>query len=233
MLNKDLRPFLTNKLSSLDNLSYELNVGNTESYRDGTISFLLATDTERISAGKLNVNDVTRCLSIYSVSLQAIVYDQASQSILQIIPFAGEVNHLDPLIDNDCKKRNHDLDTLRILMFYLSLDKSREEQLDLLKAPFDERVNQLLKESNDENSLGIPNNLLGEFLAYVKKLNPKTIRNTNYYIGISDITLSELSENQLAGFTELSEHIYYSDFFGLFYPMITRECPQYSATFPK
>ncbi|SVE23984.1 uncharacterized protein METZ01_LOCUS476838, partial [marine metagenome] len=94
MLNKDLRPFLTNKLSSLDNLSYELNVGNTESYRDGTISFLLATDTERISAGKLNVNDVTRCLSIYSVSLQAIVYDQASQSILQIIPFAGEVNHL-------------------------------------------------------------------------------------------------------------------------------------------
>ena len=92
-LNKDLRPFLTKKLSSLDNLSVDLNTGNSERSDDGTISFLLATDTERISAGKLNVNNEIRCLSIYTISLQAIVYDQKSQSILQIIPFAGEVNH--------------------------------------------------------------------------------------------------------------------------------------------
>ena len=131
ILNEDLRPFITKKLSSLNNLSFVLNVENTESYRDGTISFLLATDTERISAGKLNVNNEIRCLSIYSISLQAFVYDQASQSILQIFPFSGEVNHLDPLIENDCKKRNHDLDTLRILMFYLSIDKSRVEQMKL------------------------------------------------------------------------------------------------------
>ncbi len=214
LLNKDLRPFLTKKLSSLDNLSYDLNIGNTETYRDGTISFLLATDTERISAGKLNVNNETRCLSIYSISLQAIVYDQASQSILQIIPFAGEVNHLDPLIGNDCKKRNHDLDTLRILMFYLSIDKSRVEQLELLQIPFKERVNQLLRESNEKNTLGKPNNLFGEFLVYLQKLDPKTIRNTNYYIGISDITLSELSEGQLSGFKEFPENRYYSDLAG-------------------
>ena len=213
-LNKDLRPFLTKKLSSLDNLSVDLNTGNSERSDDGTISFLLGTDTERISAGKLNVNNEIRCLSIYTISLQAIVYDQKSQSILQIIPFAGEVNHLDPLEGNDCKKRNHDLDSLRILMFYLSIDKSRAEQLELLQIPFEERVNQLLKESNDQNTLETPNNLFGDFLSYVKEFDTKTFRNTNFYIGISDISLSELSQNQLGGSTELSENIYYSDFFG-------------------
>ena len=213
-LNKDLRPFLTKKLSLLDNLVYELNVQNTETYRDGTVSFLLATDTERISSGKLNVNNETRCLSIYSISLQAIVYDQASQTILQIIPFAGEVNHLDPIVDNDCKKRNQDLDTLRILMFYLSIDKSRAEQLELLKIPFQERVTQLLRESDDKSSLENQNNLLGEFLTSVRKLELNSIRNTNYYIGISDISLSELSGNQLSGNTDLSENRYFSDLSG-------------------
>jgi len=213
-LNKSLRPFLRRELLSLNNLNYELNLAESETYRDGTISFLLATDTERISSGKLIVNDVTKCLSIYSLSLQAIVYDQASQSILQITPFAGEVNHLDPLIDNDCKKRNNELDTLRVLLFYLSLDKTRTEQLDLLKIPFEEQVNLLLRESNDKNSLKMPNNLFGEFITSVKKLDLQAIKNTNYYIGISDVSLSELAQNQLSGNTELLENRYYADFFG-------------------
>ena len=213
-LNKSLRPFLRRELLSLNNLNYELNLAESETYRDGTISFLLATDTERISSGKLIVNDVTKCLSIYSLSLQAIVYDQASQSILQITPFAGEVNHLDPLIDNDCKNRNNELDTLRVLLFYLSLDKTRTEQLDLLKIPFEEQVNLLLRESNDKNSLKMPNNLFGEFITSVKKLDLQAIKNTNYYIGISDVSLSELAQNQLSGNTELLENRYYADFFG-------------------
>jgi hypothetical protein len=214
ILNEDLRPFITKKLSSLNNLSFVLNVENAESYRDGTISFLLATDTERISAGKLNVNNEIRCLSIYSISLQAFVYDQASQSILQIFPFSGEVNHLDPLIENDCKKRNHDLDTLRILMFYLSIDKSRVEQMELLKMPFEQRVSQLLNESNKKNSLQVPNNLFGEFMASIERLDPNAIRDTNFIVGISEISLSDLSVNQLSGFTEFSENKYFSDIFG-------------------
>ena len=208
---------LTPNLKTLSpNLNYELSLGGRDTFRDGSLSLVLALESENINSVDFVVGDNLKCLTTYSLSLQSILYSPADQSILNIEPFFKRRMYLSNKDNNvSCKEINPQLHLLRFLSFYLGIDLPPEKEQVLIKLNSEEMINTVIASSNSNELVTQANTLLGEFFASLKLLDLNAIKNTNYYVGISEVSFEELADNQLKGVEDgLQENNYYSDFFG-------------------
>ena len=77
-------------------------------------------------------------------------------------------------------------------------------------------IDVVLASSNSGQLLTRQNTLLGEFFSSLGLLDINSIKNTNYYVGISEVSFKELADKQLKGAEDgFEENNYYADFLGL------------------
>lgn len=206
----------TNLRALSPNLNYELTLGGRDTYRDGSLSLVLALESENINSVDFVVGENLKCLTTYSLSLQSILYSPADQSILSIEPFFKRRMYLsDKSKNTSCKDINPQLHLLRFLSFYLGIDLPPDQERELLLLNSKEMIDVVLASSNSDQLLTRQNTLLGEFFSSLGLLDINSIKNTNYYVGISEVSFKELADKQLKGAEDgFEENNYYADFFG-------------------
>jgi hypothetical protein len=117
--------------------------------------------------------------------------------------------------DMSCKDMDPKLHLLRFLSFYLDKDYSNDEEAVLLGLSEGEMLERVLEESEIELLVSNESSLLGEFFLSLNALDLDAIKNSNFYVGISEVSFEELADKQLSGADEgFTENNYYSDFFG-------------------
>lgn len=208
---------LANNLRALaPNLSYEFTLGGRDTYRDGSLSLVLALESENINSVDFVVGENLKCLTTYSLSLQSILYSPADQSILSIEPFFKRRMYLSDKSKNiSCKDVSPQLHLLRFLSFYLGIDLSPDKEQELLLLNTKDMIDVILASSNSDELFTQQNTLLGEFFTSLGLIDINLIKNTNYYVGISEVSFQELADKQLKGVEEgFEENNYYADFYG-------------------
>lgn len=205
-----------NLKSMSEGLPYAITFGGRDSYRDGSLSQILALESENVNSIDFVVGEEIKCLTTYSLSLQSILYSPSDQSILKIDPFFKRRMYLsDKQSDMSCKDMDPKLHLLRFLSFYLDKDYSNDEEAVLLGLSEGEMLERVLEESEIELLVSNESSLLGEFFLSLNALDLDAIKNSNFYVGISEVSFEELADKQLSGADEgFTENNYYSDFFG-------------------
>ena len=77
-----------------------LSLSVSESFKDGTLSLIIAADSERVASIFFN----NKCLHTYSVGAQVIVFSTKDQSILSIQPHTARKIYTDEPMEGSCKK---------------------------------------------------------------------------------------------------------------------------------
>ena len=191
-----LRKLVTNKLKELDNLTYNLNITPSGSFRDGSLAMLLAIDSESITKLNKRVVNTDKCFNSYYISMQLIIFDPSNSSILQIIPFNMRRPYLD---DNTCSS-NAKLDLFRFAQFILNLDiYDKNEQQSYLNKSDNKMIESLIKLSEENDSFLNPDSYFNPILSSISRLNLEAIKNTNFYVGVSQVVFTRTSLDQLSG----------------------------------
>ncbi len=202
-----LRKLFTNKLKELDSSSFNLNINPSGSFKDGSLAMLLAVDSELNSKSNIKVLKKSNCLNSYYLSMQLIIFDPASSSILKIIPFNLRRPYLD---DNACRSNSKE-DLFRLSQLILNLDiDNKDDQQAYLKMSNDQMIESLIKASEQKNSFLNPSSLFGPIMSSIKQLNLQAIQNTNFYVGVSEVVYTRTSFEQLSGKQNFSLNDYFS-----------------------
>ena len=161
-----LRKLVTNKLKELESSSFNLNINPSGSFKDGSLAMLLAVDSELNSKLNKKVLQQSKCLNSYYLSMQLIIFDPSSSSILQIIPF----NLRRPYLDDNACRSNSKQDLFRLSQLILNLDiYDKNEQQAYLKMSDDKMIESLIQSSEQNNSFLNPGSFFGPIMSSIKQ----------------------------------------------------------------
>lgn len=211
-LESSLRGLVYEHLSNNKSLNPELQLGVSETFKDGSYSIIVALDNESISSIYLNrIGSDNKCQRTFSLSTQTIVFNTKEQQIVSIKPNAARRLHFDDPRDGSCDYRNKKLELLRFAEMFYGVEIQKKDYELYLSKNEDEIIEMIKNESVDSDlyigSKSVLTNVINEILS--ADLN--ALSNTNFFVGVDDVVLSEFVSDQMSGKKDTSENYYFTD----------------------
>ena len=211
-LESSLRGLVYEHLSNNKSLNPELKLGVSETFKDGSYSIIVALDNESISSIYLNrIGSDDKCQRTFSLSTQTIVFNTKEQQIVSIKPNAARRLHFDDPRDGNCDYRNKKLELLRFAEMFYGVEIQKKDYELYLSKNEDEIIEMIKNESVDSDlyigSKSVLTNVINEILS--ADLN--ALSNTNFFVGVDDVVLSEFVSDQMSGKKDTSENYYFTD----------------------
>ena len=211
-LESSLRGLVYEHLSNNKSLNSDLQLGVSETFRDGSYSIIVALDNESISSIYLNrIGSDDKCQRTFSLSTQTIVFNTKEQQIVSIKPNAARRLHFDDPRDGSCDYRNKKLELLRFAEMFYGVEIQKKDYESYLSKSEDEIIEMIKNESVDSDlyigSKSVLTNVINEILS--ADLN--ALSNTNFFVGVDDVVLSEFVSDQMSGKKDTSENYYFTD----------------------
>jgi len=211
-LESSLRGLIYEHLSNNKSLNSDLQLGVSETFRDGSYSIIVALDNESISSIYLNrIGSDDKCQRTFSLSTQTIVFNTKEQQIVSIKPNAARRLHFDDPRDGSCDYRNKKLELLRFAEMFYGVEIQKKDYESYLSKNEDEIIEMIKNESVDSDlyigSKSVLTNVINEILS--ADLN--ALSNTNFFVGVDDVVLSEFVSDQMSGKKDTSENYYFTD----------------------
>ena len=211
-LESSLRGLVYEHLSNNKSLNSDLQLGVSETFRDGSYSIIVALDNESISSIYLNrIGSDDKCQRTFSLSTQTIVFNTKEQQIVSIKPNAARRLHFDDPRDGSCDYRNKKLELLRFAEMFYGVEIQKKDYESYLSKNEDEIIEMIKNESVDSDlyigSKSVLTNVINEILS--ADLN--ALSNTNFFVGVDDVVLSEFVSDQMSGKKDTSENYYFTD----------------------
>ena len=211
-LESSLRGLIYEHLSNNKSLNSDLQLGVSETFRDGSYSIIVALDNESISSIYLNrIGSDDKCQRTFSLSTQTIVFNTKEQQIVSIKPNAARRLHFDDPRDGSCDYRNKKLELLRFAEMFYGVEIQKKDYESYLSKSEDEIIEMIKNESVDSDlyigSKSVLTNVINEILS--ADLN--ALSNTNFFVGVDDVVLSEFVSDQMSGKKDTSENYYFTD----------------------
>ena len=199
-------------LSNNKSLNPELKLGVSETFKDGSYSIIVALDNESISSIYLNrIGSDDKCQRTFSLSTQTIIFNTKEQQIVSIKPNAARRLHFDDPRDGSCDYRNKKLELLRFAEMFYGVEIQKKDYELYLSKNEDEIIEMIKNESVDSElyigSKSVLTNVINEILS--ADLN--ALSNTNFFVGVDDVVLSEFVSDQMSGKKDTSENYYFTD----------------------
>ena len=210
MLEPQLRKVIFQHLQANIQDDSPLSLSVSESFKDGTLSLIIAIDSERVASIFFN----NKCLHTYSVGAQVIVFSAKDQSILSIQPHTARKIYTDEPIDGSCKNRESKIDLLRFSEIFYGLDIPKKNYKNYTNLEDVELIKTIQTASLNNQSFKSDGSFLEPIFSSILSVNPKDINTTNFFVGIDDIIIENLASTQMSGDSEYSENYEFSDFFG-------------------
>ena len=211
-IESSIRKTIYNELTLNKDKNANLNLGVSDSFRDGSYSTIIAIENENISTINLNNN----CLRTFSLGIQVITFNTKDQQIVSISPNAIRRIYYDEPINGSCKTTNRKINLLRFAEIFYGLDIPKNDYDKFLPLSDNEIVNKISASSNDTKSFAKESEIIGSVLKDVLNLDINTIKNTVFFVGIDNVELEELASSQLSGNKEFEHNYLFTDFFGDF-----------------
>jgi len=209
ILEPYLRKLITKKISSLENLNYNLKITPSDTYKDGTLSMLLAIDSESVTKLDINILNEPSCISTYYASMQLIIFDPLSASILHIAPFNARRIYPDKKIGS-CNSSSPNLDLFRFTQFMLNLDIDNQDEIkSYINQTENDMIESLIALSESKNRLSSPGSFFNPFLLELEKIDFNKIKNTKFFVGVSEVEFEPLALEQLLGQKEMTTNNYF------------------------
>ena len=211
-LESSLRGLVYEHLSKNKSLNPELQLGVSETFKDRSYSIIVALDNESISSIYLNrIGSDDKCQRTFSLSTQTIVFNSKEQQIVSIKPNAARRLHFDDPRDGNCDYRNKKLELLRFAEMFYGVEIQKKDYELYLSKNEDEIIEMIKNESVDSDlyigSKSVLTNVINEILS--ADLN--ALSNTNFFVGVDDVVLSEFVSDQMSGKKDTSENYYFTD----------------------
>ena len=211
-LESSLRGLVYEHLSNNKSLNAELQLAVSETFKDGSYSIIVALDNESISSIYLNrIGSDDKCQRTFSLSTQTIVFNTKEQQIVSIKPNAARRLHFDDPRDGSCDYRNKKLELLRFAEMFYGVEIQKKDYELYLSKNEDEIIEMIKNESVDSDlyigSKSVLTNVINEILS--ADLN--ALSNTNFFVGVDDVVLSEFVSDQMSGKKDTSENYYFTD----------------------
>ena len=83
-VEKDLRELIFSYLKDNEDLNPNLYLGTSDSFKDGTLSLIIAIDSERVVSLYNEITD--KCIRTYNLGAQIITFSTQDQQLLSIQP---------------------------------------------------------------------------------------------------------------------------------------------------
>ena len=209
-LEPHLRKVIFNHLKSNIQDESPISLSVSESFKDGTLSLIVAVDSERVASIFFN----NKCFNTYAVGAQVIIFSTKDQSILSIKPHTARKLYRDDPVQGSCKDRRSQIDLLRFSEIFYGLDISKSNYKDYINLEDAEIISAIQIESLKNKSYTSDNSFLQPIFSSIFSANPKDINATNFFVGIDDVVIENLALSQMRGESEYSENYEFSDFFG-------------------
>ena len=213
-IESSLRKTIYDELKQNQSKNPKLNLSVSESYKDGSYSTVIAIENENISTINLNNN----CLSTFSIGIQIITFNTKDQQIVSILPNAVRRIYYDEPINNSCNNIDRKINLIRFAELYYGLDISKKDYDKFISLSDEEIVKKIEEISFESKAFYKSNQIIGAVINNTLNLKLEDIKNTNFFVGIDDVKLSDLAVSQLTGNKGFPQNHTYSDFFGDFQP---------------
>jgi len=211
ILEPHLRKLITKKISELEDLNYDLQITPSKSYKDGSLAMILAIESENITKLEINILNTPSCISTYYISMQLIIYDPLSSSILQIVPFNARRIYPDTK-NGSCNSKSSKLDLFRFAQFMLNLDIENNDDIKFyMNQSSNEMIESLISISESNNLLTSSESFFNPFLLELKNIDFNKVKNTNFFVGVSEVEFEPLALEQLSGNKEIARNKYFSN----------------------
>lgn len=214
-VEKDLRELIFSYLKDNEDLNPNLYLGTSDSFKDGTLSLIIAIDSERVVSLYNEITD--KCIRTYNLGAQIITFSTQDQQILSIQPHMARKIYLDESENDSCDNLDPQLNKLRFIGdLYFGFDIPSKDYDLYLSLSDDKLITELKKKSLETNEFSKENTFLRPILDKVLSTNPNDFVNTNFFVGIDEINLGKAAIEQLSGQREFKQNHFYTDFFGEF-----------------
>lgn len=210
ILEPQLRKVIFQHLKSNIQDDSPLSLSVSESFKDGTLSLIIAIDSERVASIFFN----KKCLHTYTLGAQVVIFSTKDQSILSIQPHTARKIYTDNPIQGSCKDRSSKIDLLRFSEIFYGLDILKKNYNNYINLDNGDIINAIQTESVNNQSYSSDNSFLQPIFSSILSVNPKDINNTNFFVGIDDVIIENLALKQLSGESKYSENYEFSDFYG-------------------
>lgn len=209
ILEPYLRKLITKKIESIDGLKYNLLTDPSGSFKDGSLAMLLAVESETVTKLEINILNKPSCISTYYIAMQLIIFDPSNSSILQIIPISAKRIYPDEK-NGTCDSTTSNLDLFRFAQFMLNLDISNQDEIDkynLLNSH--DMITSLIALSDSNDNLTSNGSYFYPFFSKLKEIDFDKIKNTKFFVGVSDVEIEPLALEQISGKKGLKENKYF------------------------
>ena len=212
---KELRKIIFSYLQDNLTKNSQLRLQASDSFKDGTLSLIIAVDNERVSS--LYNENTKKCIRTYSLGAQIITFSSKDQQILSVQPYAARKVYLDPPQNNSCNYRNTRLEQIRFIGdFYLGMDIPSKDYDLYLSLSDTEMISKLTETSLITKSFSRDGSFLRPIFNNILSANSNDLINRKNVVGIEEINLGKTALKQLSGQGEFKENHFYIDFFGEF-----------------
>ena len=182
-------------------------------------------DTERVSSIFFN----NKCLHNFRLGIQTIIFNPKDQQILSVKPYASQKIYSDSFRGIDCNIRDKKEDLIRFAELFYGLDIPKNTyqeyknlsdlqiaELMTKNAIAAESYTKIYKLEDGDGGFedGSRISIFKQIFEDILELDLSSTKQTNFYVGIDDVVLSELSVNQMSGQKNLKENHDFSDLFG-------------------
>tara|TARA_A100001011_G_scaffold371017_1_gene427907 strand:+ start:269 stop:1579 length:1311 start_codon:yes stop_codon:yes gene_type:complete len=211
-LESSLRGLIYEYLSNNKSLNSDLQLGVSETFRDGSYSIIVALDNESISSIYLNrIGSDDKCQRTFSLSTQTIVFNTKEQQIVSIKPNAARRLHFDDPKDGNCDYRNKKLELLRFAEMFYGIEIQKKDYESYLSQNEDEII-EMIKNKSLGSSLYIgEKSVLTNVINEILSADLDALSNTNFFVGVDDVVLSQFVSDQMSGKKDTSENYYFTD----------------------
>ena len=211
-LESSLRGLVYEHLSNNKSLNSELQLGVSETFRDGSYSIIVALDNESISSIYLNrIGSDDKCQRTFSLSTQTIVFNTKEQQIVSIKPNAARRLHFDDPRDGNCDYRDKKLELLRFAEMFYGIEIQKKDYESYLSQNEDEIIEMIKNKSLGSSSYIGKKSVLTNVINEILSANLNALSNTNFFVGVDDVVLSKFVSDQMSGKKDTSENYYFTD----------------------
>lgn len=224
--NKDIKNIFPNTVkleSSLRSLVYEhldankssnpfLKLGVSETFKDGSYSIIVALDNESVSSIYLNrIGSDDKCQRTFSLSTQTIIFNTQDQQIVAIKPNAARRLHFDDPKDGSCDYRNKKVELLRFAEMFYGLEIQKKDYESYLIKDDNEMIEMIKNKSKVSNLYTSDKSVLTNVINEILSADLSILSNTNFFVGVDDVVLSDYVSDQMSGKKDTSENYYFTD----------------------
>ena len=211
-LESSLRGLVYEHLSNNKSLNSELQLGVSETFRDGSYSIIVALDNESISSIYLNrIGSDDKCQRTFSLSTQTIVFNTKEQQIVSIKPNAARRLHFDDPRDGNCDYRDKKLELLRFAEMFYGIEIQKKDYESYLSQNEDEIIEMIKNKSLDSSLYIGEKSVLTNVINEILSADLNALSNTNFFVGVDDVVLSKFVSDQMSGKKDTSENYYFTD----------------------